>query len=597
MYWPVGIPNIYSVTKHAAAVEQTQTEDGLEHSEHEAAARTNGTQSDRHSADDSTLEASSLVKARNKTHWTERILALGTSRGGHIFATITRSTLSVWQTKPTVLLATVARSKQSLDAYGENVAVLVRSDALIVVVQTRAGFLITYSLASDPNAQVYKLHVRPNALRRQSGEGIRRTSHIGPDYGVGDGNGIRDISVRFRMAIRIDAGISKALALDDELVVATVKPPAIQVIRWSPDKSGSSHNTELLKKMPWFSEGATVADMIYDRPMGLHVWISSDGRAYAVQRTQARLDSDGGNANGSMFKGYCFHTPTSSASYAVKAAVNPRFSLIAVACADSTLRVYAARDYLGNIPLSHVLHPPADQKTSGLVTFIEHSPDGLCTFAGFEHGWAIWSVYGKRGATSFAADSPLAPHNDWWLRGVSAGFWAGGGADLVLLSLEADQLCSFSMARSAINGCFDMANIHRSLLVTSSSLMIHRGNDEGSDSTVQDAHWQTLQLPRSYTSRQWPIKCAVVSSCGKYIAAAGRRGLVHYSNASGRWKVFEDVDAENAFAVRGGMSWYQHILVAAVVTDGQYQVRVSVVSADEAWLNNIRSGSTPEKRI
>lgn len=33
-----------------------------------------------------------------------------------------------------------------------------------------------------------------------------------------------------------------------------------------------------------------------------------------------------------MFKGYCFHIPSSSGEKAVKVAINARFSLIAVAC-------------------------------------------------------------------------------------------------------------------------------------------------------------------------------------------------------------------------------------------------------------------------
>jgi RAB6A-GEF complex partner protein 1 len=53
---------------------------------------------------------------------------------------------------------------------------------------------------------------------------------------------------------------------------------------------------------------------------------------------------------------------------------------------------------------------------------------------------------------------------------------------------------------------------------------------------------------------------------------AGRRGLIHYSATSGRWKVFTDVVQEQAFVVKGGLLWFHHVLVAAVEVGGSHQV-------------------------
>lgn len=43
----------------------------------------------------------------------------------------------------------------------------------------------------------------------------------------------------------------RVLALDEELMVATMKPSAIQCIRWQPDSTGRQTTTELLSRMPW----------------------------------------------------------------------------------------------------------------------------------------------------------------------------------------------------------------------------------------------------------------------------------------------------------------------------------------------------------
>lgn len=73
-------------------------------------------------------------------------------------------------------------------------------------------------------------------------------------------------------------------------------------------------------------------------------------------------------------------------------------------------------------------------------------------------------------------------------------------------------------------------------------------------------------------STNWPIRYACISADGRLIAVAGRRGLVHYSTASGRWKLFQDEGQEQAFVVRGGMVWFHHVLIAGVEASRSHQV-------------------------
>lgn len=475
-------------------------------------------------------------------------------------------------------MATVSRSEQSLRTYGANTSLLLRPDALIVVLQTEKGFLITYSIASDPAARVYQTQIYNTGgshSRRSSRDGFGRPG-LAPDTGPGEGEGIREVNLRFRMVIRIDAGISKALVLDDQLVVTTIKPAAVQCIRWSPDSSGSSHSTELLKRMSWLAEKSVIIDMGYDRPMNLHTWITNDGRVYAVQMLSGTAKPDP-NASKHLFKGYCFHDPENDGSYAVKATINARFSLIAVGCADRSIRVYAAKDYSGNIPPSHELTLPVSLSTSGDLTFMSYSPDGYCLFAGFEKGWAIWSVYGKPGASTFGADRALSEANsEEWLCGVKHGFWTGAGSEIFLLGSHTQQLHVLEMARSSLTGCYAFPNISRSLLQASTSFMLYKGFDASDVTTIsgETSLWQTVQIPHQYLAYQWPIRLSVVSPDGRYVAVAGQRGLAHYSVGSGRWKTFDDSSQESNFTVRGGMCWWQHILVAAVESGNNYQIRL-----------------------
>lgn len=457
------------------------------------------------------------------------------------------------------------RSSQSLASYGPNVSLLLRPDSGIIVVQTLQGYLITYSLATDPNARVYKQQHEYSQTRRQSMAGQMAAQ--------AETESIREVSVRFRMVIKVDAGVGRALALDDELVVATEKPAAVQCIRWTPDSTGNQTSTELLSRMAWISKKTNIIDMVHDRAMSLSAWITGDGKAYAVQRLPPA--PKGSESTQRLFRGYGFHIPANEDEYAIKATINARFSLIAIGCVNGDVHVYSAKDYVGSIPLSHKVGPPVSLQSSGQITFLQWSPDGYCLFAGFEMGWMTWSVYGKPGGSSFTSDRLMSESNgEGWLLGVRDGSWLSGGSEILLLGQNDERLWVLDMARSATTSCFSSANISRILLQTYSGLMVYRGYDLPDITTIsaESSLWHHVQIPASYLLEQGPIRSAVISPDGRYLAVAGRRGLAHYSVSSGRWKMFDDRKAESAFVVRGGMCWYQHILIAAVEAGDYYEV-------------------------
>lgn len=510
------------------------------------------------------------------------IIALRVSRAGHLYAVITATSITLWQTKPSVILAIVVRSDSSLEVYGENVDLLLRPDSAILVVQTSKGYLITYSIATDGESRVYKPqfpHYHNVQRRKQSLMGP--LAGLQPDqylWGPGEGSGVRDVSIRFRMVIKIDAGIESALALDDELVVSTRKPAAVQCIRWTPDSTGNQTRTELLSRMSWVENKVCITGMTYDRPMNLATWVTSDGRAYAVQRQKPSSQQDETDPK-KLFKGHCFHTPESEdKGHAVWAVVNARFSLIAVGCSDGTIQVYSVRDYAGNIVHSHTQRIPTSTSTSGALTHLSYSPDGYCLFAGFAKGWATWSMFGKLGTNSFGADSAQSAlgYEEPWLAGVVGASWIGGGSEILLIGRENEAVWSLEMAKSAVTGCYNDANVFRTVLQTPTGIMVYRGYDlpDMTSISAEPFLWHTSRVPATYLLNQWPIRQTVISPDGRYVAVAGRRGLAHYSVNSGRWKTFATEAMENEFQVRGGMCWYQHVLVAAVEGNNTYELRL-----------------------
>ncbi|KAF7719320.1 Ribosomal control protein 1 (RIC1) domain-containing protein [Penicillium ucsense] len=577
MYWPNGVPRVYAVNgpNIAPVADVVDTHDnnnlperlsrelpaGESVHDHEVAAEHRKQQTPHPSPAASSANG-------NVSQWQqEAINGLCVSRSGHLFATMTDSSVSLWQTRPTVVVAAIARSASSLQTYGTNVSVLMHPDSTILILQTSNGYLLTYSLAFDPATRVYhQVFDHSTHPRRQ------QLAHFAA---VEDANVVGDVNVSFRMAIKIESGIVQALALEQELIVATVKPAAIQCIRWASETSGTQTRSEMLSRILHVAKKVTIVDMIYDRAMNLLIWLTSNGQAYAVQRVPDSQEQSSGPQK--LFHGHCFHDPKGEGEEAVKVAVNARFSLLTVSCANGEVLVYTAKDYTGNVPLSQKLLLPASSTTTGAMTFMSYSPDGYCLFAGYENGWTTWSVFGKPGGNSFSVDPTLAKSNDEeWLTGSTNGCWIGGGSDIILSAKHDRRLWILETARSALTGCFSAANLARGLLQTGTEFILYRGHDLPDLMTIsgKDSLWHHAQYPPAYLHSQWPIRSCVVSQDGRYVAIAGRRGLAHYSVNSGRWKVFEDSIVENSFAVRGGMCWYGHILIAAVESDGSYELRL-----------------------
>jgi RAB6A-GEF complex partner protein 1 len=568
MYWPCGVPRVYAYNgpHHPSTTGEGEADDGT--SEERLTRRHNSISGDQEKCDDRSWEKESSAG----------VVGLFVAAADHIFTTITSSSLAIWQNRPTAVLAVAIRSTSSLERYGTNQAVLLRGDCAIAVVQTSRGYLLTYSIEIDPHARVYQQQFDSSQARRRSSL---------PSFGSDDATGLREAILRLKRAIKVDAGVNAVLALPSELVIATARPPAVQCIKWSPDAGGPHMSAELLSKMEWVHKKTVIVKMVHNRAMHLSLWITQDGKAYAVQRQNPLARKRESSAESSesenpsfespkLFNGHCFHDPVSEDLVAIAIAVNAKFSLLAVGCRNGDLLVYGVRDYAGNITLSHKIAAVASPASAGRLTCLTYSPDGYCLFVGFEKGWATWSVFGKQGVSSFTASSAQSETSqEGWLSGISAASWSAGGSELLLTSPGDHRIWKLEFSRSAAAGCFSCANLVRALFQTPTELIMYRGHDMPDLTSISgDASlWHHAQFPAAYVHNHGPIKCAVVSQDGRYAAIAGRRGLAHYSVKSGRWKTFTNSVEESAFTVRGGMCWFNHVLIAATESDGSYELR------------------------
>ena len=159
-------------------------------------------------------------------------------------------------------------------------------------------------------------------------------------------------------------GSNAVLASDQELTVATVKPAAVQCIRWEGQKDGPQAVAQVLSKLEWIGK-TTVSFMTYDRAMNLAVWIGCRMalRMPCSGHNLRRLEqgSDDSEQSLSIIHYRLLDCSTATVSTglvtasALYATVNARFSLIAIGLSDNRIFCYAAKDYVGNIPISHTL--------------------------------------------------------------------------------------------------------------------------------------------------------------------------------------------------------------------------------------------------
>jgi hypothetical protein len=125
-------------------------------------------------------------------------------------------------------------------------------------------------------------------------------------------------------------------------------------------------------------------------------------------------------------------------------------------------------------------------------------------------------------------------------------------------------------------------------------VLIYRGADQPDMSVINPESdvWQHIKTPLAYMATNWPVRHATISSDGRLVAVAGRRGLIHYSTASGRWKLFNDPVVEQSFIVRGGMIWFHHVLIVGVEASKTFQVNLVLFPMEDMRLITDRSACT-----
>ncbi|KAI0639098.1 RIC1-domain-containing protein [Trametes polyzona] len=559
----------------------------------------------------------------------ELVLALAPSPRKTLFATVTRSGLSLWRVRPSAVLAHLSRTETSLQEHGENLHLHWSPDGQRIVIQTTESYLVLITV--EYNAEEVPYQTPPLAANA--------ARHFLP--GAGEALPLQSLSLHLEGVIRIEGTLLSVSPRKEYILFSTCNPPAVQRVPW-PNTGGEGasgregYDTWEVNEdeLPWLVDSdVTVCQISYHRQTGYETWITSDGRAYLVQLyetpTMGHSASEGSavdderaqlghlprsrpssdsthSARPLQWHGTCIHQvdpprwvqkrkhvdPGDVARYtyaeprrAMAVAPNPKFSLLAIGTYSGTVEFASYPSVDGAVPRPQVLQVPNmyARGGTGSVCAMEWSSDGYVLAVGWEKGWAVWSVGGRCLAWGFGVEYEVDEERfqDAFMYGVRSLFWAPGNFELVMLARSSPnmadgQLFVLPFAKSATTGQQSPDNTQYAFLQMDDRVLVYRGADQPDMSVINPEAdvWQHVKVPQSYMSANWPIRYSSLSSDGRLIAIAGRRGLVHYSSTSGRWKMFADELQEQAFTVKGGLLWFHHVLIAAVEVAGAYQIRL-----------------------
>ncbi|KAF9270574.1 RIC1-domain-containing protein [Marasmius fiardii PR-910] len=561
----------------------------------------------------------------------EPVLAISPSPRKSLFCSITRNGISIWRVRPPAVLAFLSRTPASIIEHGENKQPHWSPDSRRIVIQTTESHLVLVNVTYSYDEHVYQFQ-QPTPSRKiflpGPGEGFPLNGvHLQLEGVIRIEGNLVSLSPRedyILFSTRTPPAVQRIPwpsdddeGLEDETETARRRHRFNQYDNWVINERG----------FDWLIDSeAVVSSLSISRSTGIETWITSDGRAYIVRLAEDGEDmllsdikgtaeeltgapeaTDRDLTNG--WRGTCIHNFESprwvqkqrridpdaplhernrpvylEPKRAVKIAINAKFSLIAIGMHGGGIAFTKFPSQEGVMPSSQRV-PISPNKETGPVCSMEWSSDGHVLAVGWQYGWGIFTSGGRCLVAAFGAEEhvDLKKFQDIFMHGVRSLFWSPGNFELIALAQPNSlpttvegQIFIIPFAKSAITGQHSPDNTRYAFLQMDDRALVYRGADQPDMSVINPESdvWQHIKIPQSYLSTNWPIRYSSISSDGRLVAIAGRRGLVHYSTSSGRWKMFADGVQEQAFSVRGGLLWFHHVLIAAVEVNKSYQIRL-----------------------
>uniref|UniRef100_A0A8C2WRC9 Protein RIC1 homolog n=1 Tax=Cyclopterus lumpus TaxID=8103 RepID=A0A8C2WRC9_CYCLU len=474
------------------------------------------------------------------------------------FAVLSETQLSIWFSRPSVLIVSYIESAKAAAQFGSYQKAEWKPDDSMIAVATAKGYILLFDVLGGGEDKSLYEPVYPKGSPRVKVTPGYKEEQCAPA-----------LSLEMKKPVDLEAPITSLRSLQEDLLVCTTDG-YLHVLHW--DGLGSNGRKSIcLTTIPFSldlqsARGGPSLDLEEVHIRCMEYCVTLDG--FAVVLSDGRLG---------------FITPLSNTITADQlqgvwaadvndgtcVAVNNKYRLMAFGCAGGSVLVYMIDTTTGSMQLSHKLeltpkHYPDIYNKTGPVKLICWSPDYSVVMVTWEcGGLSLWSVFGAHLICTLGED--FAYRSD------------GTKKDPVKISSMDEQKQQHALT---VNPC--TSNQEQVLLHGEDRLYLTCGDPSQVQSTsdthtlLGHKHWHVVQIHSTYLESNWPIRFAAIDTAGQCMAVAGRRGFAHYSLFTRKWKLFGNITQEQNMTVTGGLAWWKDFVVVACYNfiDQQEQLRL-----------------------
>nr|XP_021489937.1 RAB6A-GEF complex partner protein 1 isoform X4 [Meriones unguiculatus] len=526
------------------------------------------------------------------------------------FAVLAPARLSIWYSRPSVLIVTYKEPAKSSTQFGSYKQAEWRPDSTMIAVSTANGYILFFHIASSRGDKYLYEPVYPKGSPQMKGIPHFKEEHCAPA-----------LNLEMKKILDLQAPIMSLQSVLEDLLVAT-SDGLLHLIHWEGMTNGRKAIN--LSTVPFSvdlqsSRDVHIKDMEYCATLDGFAVVFNDGKVGFITPVSSRFTAEQlhGVWPQDVIDGTCV-------------AVNNKYRLMAFGCASGSVQVYTIDNTTGAMLLSHKLELTAKQypdiwNKTGAVKLIRWSPDNSAVIVTWEYGGlSLWSVFGAQlictlgGDFAYRSDGtkkdPLKINSmSWGAEGYH--LWVISGFGSQHTEIEANirsivkqpSILLFQFIKSVltVNPC--MSNQEQVLLQGEDRLYLNCGEasqtqnpkcssaradrmprregspfadggleSPGLSTLLGHRHWHVVQISSTYLESNWPIRFSAIDKLGQNIAVAGKFGFAHYSLLTKKWKLFGNITQEQNMIVTGGLAWWNDFMVLACynLSDRQEELRI-----------------------
>ncbi|XP_051907308.1 guanine nucleotide exchange factor subunit RIC1 isoform X1 [Hippocampus zosterae] len=307
------------------------------------------------------------------------------------FALLSETQLSIWFSRPSVLIVSYIESAKAVAQFGFYQKAEWKPDDSMIAVVTAKGYILLFTVVGGGDDKYLYEATYPKGSPRLKVTPGYKEEQCAPA-----------LSLEIKKPVDLEAPITSLQSLQDELLVCTADG-YLHVLHWD-GLGGNGRKTICLTAVPFSLdlqsarggpsldlEGVHIRCVEYCETLDGFAVVLSDGRLGFITPLSSTITAD-------QLQGVW----AADVSDGTCVAVNNKYRLMAFGCASGSVLVYMIDTTTGSMQLSHKLeltpkHYPDIYNKTGPVKLICWSPDYSVAMVTWEcGGLSLWSVFGAQ---------------------------------------------------------------------------------------------------------------------------------------------------------------------------------------------------------